>query len=81
MDGPSVHTEADWNDFVVALCDQLGAKASGPAKYAASKAVAEKAFWSFFEEKQPKFDGVALNPSFVSGTHWGSECWSKANMS
>jgi nucleoside-diphosphate-sugar epimerase len=58
-------TEADWNDKVVHECEQLGAAAPGHAKYSASKTLAERAFWKFFADNQPKFDGVALNPAYV----------------
>lgn len=61
-----VHTEAEWNEVAPAVCDKEGAAANGGIKYAASKALAERAFWKFFDQKRG-FDGVSLNPGFVFG--------------
>ncbi|KAK6210513.1 hypothetical protein LQW54_006121 [Pestalotiopsis sp. IQ-011] len=36
-------------------------------KYRASKVLAERGFWQFFKDQQPRFDGVALNPPMVFG--------------
>lgn len=62
-----VYTEAEWNDEGVAEALRLEAAASGRVKYAASKAQAERAFWKWFADHKPTFDGVSINPSFNFG--------------
>ncbi|KAL1405693.1 hypothetical protein Q8F55_007359 [Vanrija albida] len=66
-EGRVVYTEAQWNDEGVAEALKLEAAASGPVKYSASKTQAERAFWKWFADHSPAFDGVALNPSFNFG--------------
>ncbi|KAI0153672.1 dihydrokaempferol 4-reductase [Pestalotiopsis sp. NC0098] len=65
--GPIVFTEKDWNESSVATCNLRGREAPAMEKYRASKVLAEKAFWQFFKDHRPRFDGVALNPPMVFG--------------
>ncbi|WVR07580.1 hypothetical protein IAU60_004622 [Kwoniella sp. DSM 27419] len=65
--GPHTFTEKEWNDVSPKECEEQGKDASGQAKYRASKALAERAFWKFFDENKPSFDGVAINPPLVLG--------------
>ncbi|WRT68379.1 uncharacterized protein IL334_005355 [Kwoniella shivajii] len=64
---PHTFTEKDWNDVSPKECEEQGKNASGQAKYRASKALAERAFWKFFDDNKPSFDGVAINPPLVLG--------------
>ncbi|WWC90733.1 uncharacterized protein L201_005670 [Kwoniella dendrophila CBS 6074] len=64
---PHTFTEESWNEISAKRCEELGAKASGQDKYRASKVLAERAFWKFFEENKPSFDGVSINPTLVLG--------------
>lgn len=66
---PSLLKEENWND---ALVDEIKAKgdAAGPVLiYAASKVLAEKAVWEFYEKHKAevKWDIVALNPPLIFG--------------
>ncbi|KAG8907132.1 methylglyoxal reductase (NADPH-dependent) gre2 [Tulasnella sp. 403] len=62
-------TESDWNQAVVDYVTAHGANARPDAKYAASKALAERATWDFVEENQGKlgFDVVTVCPSWIWG--------------
>ncbi|KAI0733665.1 NAD(P)-binding protein [Fomitopsis betulina] len=66
---PRVYSEADWNDAAIAEVRAGGAKAPNPAKYRASKTLAEKAAWDFVEKNKAKlaWDLVVLNPPYVFG--------------
>ncbi|OCF42692.1 dihydrokaempferol 4-reductase [Kwoniella heveanensis CBS 569] len=64
---PHTFTEKDWNTVSPKECEEQGKDASGQAKYRASKALAERAFWKFFDDNKPSFDGVAINPPLVLG--------------
>ena len=66
---PGHFTEADWNDEEVAQCREKGRDATALAKYRASKTLAERAAWAFYEEHKQElgWDLVALNPPFVFG--------------
>ncbi|KAH9946473.1 NAD(P)-binding protein [Amylocystis lapponica] len=68
-DKPRTFSEADWNDAVIAEVNEKGSEASGLAKYRASKTLAEKAAWAFYEQNKAAlgFDLVVLNPPFVFG--------------
>ncbi|WVQ82102.1 hypothetical protein IAT38_004230 [Cryptococcus sp. DSM 104549] len=66
--GPPTHyTEKDWNKVDLKICEAMGDAAPGDSKYRASKVLAEKAFWSFLEDKKPAFDGVTIHPPMVYG--------------
>ncbi|WWC63267.1 uncharacterized protein I303_105867 [Kwoniella dejecticola CBS 10117] len=67
MKPPHTFTEKDWNVVSPKECEEQGKNASGQAKYRASKALAERAFWKFFSDNKPPFDGVAINPPLVLG--------------
>ncbi|KAL7423608.1 hypothetical protein Q5752_001189 [Cryptotrichosporon argae] len=64
---PYHYTEEDWNDYSARLCAEKGKDTPASHKYRASKALAERAFWKFFEDEKPKFDGVTINPPMVYG--------------
>ena len=42
-------------------------KPQDPGLTPASKTLAEQAFWKFFEDEKPSFDGVTINPPLVLG--------------
>ncbi|OJT14835.1 hypothetical protein TRAPUB_8629 [Trametes pubescens] len=66
---PRVFSETDWNEGSVQEVREQGAQATAPAKYRASKTLAERAAWAFVEEHKGKipWDLVVLNPPFVFG--------------
>ncbi|WWD19047.1 hypothetical protein CI109_103505 [Kwoniella shandongensis] len=64
---PHTFTEADWNPVSLKVCAEKGRDADGANKYRASKTLAEQAFWKFFEDEKPAFDGAAINPPLVLG--------------
>jgi len=68
-DEPRTFSEVDWNDAVVEEVKAKGKEASGLAKYRASKTLAEKAVWAFYEQHKATagFDIVVLNVPFVFG--------------
>jgi nucleoside-diphosphate-sugar epimerase len=62
---PYTLTDADWNEWVTPIVDDLmgkGQEVPGPFIYLASKVAAERAFWRWKEEKKPGFEMVAVNP-------------------
>ena len=66
---PNVFSEKDWNEGSPKEVQEKGREASQPAKYRASKVLAERAAWEFVKENkdQLKFDVAVLNPPFVFG--------------
>lgn len=56
-------TEANWNDWAEQIVAEKGKDAPGPVIYSASKALGEKAFWKFRDERKPTFTMTAINPS------------------
>ncbi|KAL0563752.1 hypothetical protein V5O48_018312 [Marasmius crinis-equi] len=65
---PAHFSEEDWNTAAIKEASELGKKASLPVQYCASKALAEKAAWSFVSSNQPlAWDLVVLNFPFVFG--------------
>ncbi|RXW15439.1 hypothetical protein EST38_g10412 [Candolleomyces aberdarensis] len=65
-------SEADWNELSIKETREQGRQALPMTKYRASKTLAEKAVWKFYEENVKKggtasWDVVALNPPFVFG--------------
>ncbi|KAI0674147.1 NAD-P-binding protein [Trametes maxima] len=71
---PRVFQETDWNDWSLAHVREVGRAASGMDKYRASKVLAERAAWDFFERENKAlgpeglgWDLVTLCPPFVFG--------------
>lgn len=66
---PRLFSEADWNEASIAEVRAHGRAAPGIAKYRASKTLAERAAWAFYEENKASvgWDLVVLNPPFVFG--------------
>ncbi|GFZ45475.1 hypothetical protein JCM24511_03201 [Saitozyma sp. JCM 24511] len=64
---PTRYTEADWNSVDLAKCAEMGSDAPGDSKYRASKVLAERAFWQFFDDEKPTFDGATIHPPMVYG--------------
>lgn len=66
---PRVFSEKDWNDAAIEEAKQKGRDALPVVKYRASKTLAEKAAWDFYEKNKSKvsWDLVVLNPPFVFG--------------
>lgn len=66
---PKIFSEKDWNDQAIQTVKEQGRNAIAAAKYRASKTLAEKAAWEFFEKNKASisWDLVALNPPFVFG--------------
>ena len=66
---PGTYDESSWNELCIDEVDRLGAGASGPAKYAASKTLAERKAWEWFEERKETlpWDLVSLVPVWVFG--------------
>ncbi|PCH42483.1 NAD(P)-binding protein [Wolfiporia cocos MD-104 SS10] len=66
---PRVFSEVDWNDAAIAEVRAKGRAAPQPAKYRASKTLAERAAWEFMERNKGSigFDLVVLNPPYVFG--------------
>jgi len=64
-----VLNENNWNETNIKEINEKGREASQPAKYRASKTLAEKAAWSFTKEhaSEIKWDLVTLCPPFVFG--------------
>lgn len=62
-------SEADWNEAAIQDVKDHGRDASQIDKYHASKALAERAAWTFAKEHEGKasFDVVAINPPYVYG--------------
>ncbi|KAF8987319.1 D-lactaldehyde dehydrogenase [Cyathus striatus] len=60
---PTVLTEKDWNEGAVQFVEEQGAKSPGQMKYVASKVLAEKAAWKFYEEhkKDLPYDFLVVN--------------------
>ncbi|OCF75587.1 hypothetical protein I204_04444 [Kwoniella mangroviensis CBS 8886] len=67
MPCPVRYDETSWNTVSVGVCEKLGSNADGGHKYRASKVLAEKAFWKFFEDEKPKFDGATIHPVMTYG--------------
>ncbi|TFK23744.1 D-lactaldehyde dehydrogenase [Coprinopsis marcescibilis] len=63
------YTEKDWNETSLKEVEEQGRKAAPMTKYRASKTLAEKAAWDFYNshKDQVKWDVAVLNPPFVFG--------------
>jgi nucleoside-diphosphate-sugar epimerase len=59
---PYAYTEKDWNDQSEGEVKRLGKEAPSAQIYRASKTAAERSFWKFQKEHQPKFAMTAINP-------------------
>ncbi|KAG6901798.1 hypothetical protein C0995_007824 [Termitomyces sp. Mi166 len=61
-----VFTEADWNELAIREVKEQGDAALGMTKYRASKTLAEKAAWEFYNKNKAslKWDLAVLNPPF-----------------
>ncbi|KAI0088796.1 NAD(P)-binding protein [Irpex rosettiformis] len=66
---PRTFSEKDWNEGSSREVQEKGREAAQPAKYRASKTLAERAAWDFIKENkdQVKFDLAVINPPFVYG--------------
>ncbi|KAF9064340.1 hypothetical protein BDP27DRAFT_166490 [Rhodocollybia butyracea] len=64
-----VFTELDWNEQSLEEVQQQGKNANQGAKYRASKTLAERAAWEFYNANKAKisWDLVTLNPPFIFG--------------
>ncbi|KAF9813505.1 hypothetical protein IEO21_05542 [Rhodonia placenta] len=69
QDTPRKFSEEDWNDAAIAEVREKGRAASQPAKYRASKTLAERAAWDFVAKNKEKltWELVVLNPPYVFG--------------
>ncbi|THU78801.1 NAD(P)-binding protein [Dendrothele bispora CBS 962.96] len=66
---PVTLSEENWNDEHVKECEEKGKDASPLAMYAASKTLAEKAGWEFYEKHKSElnWDLCFINPPWVFG--------------
>ncbi|OSD07835.1 NAD(P)-binding protein [Trametes coccinea BRFM310] len=66
---PRVFDESDWNELSLQEVTEKGRAASGHMKYCASKVLAERAAWEFYERNKSavSWDLVVLNPPWVFG--------------
>ncbi|KAH7906355.1 hypothetical protein BJ138DRAFT_1016362 [Hygrophoropsis aurantiaca] len=66
---PLIFDESDWNEQCLEILARGGPQLTGPMKYRASKTLAEKAAWKFWEDNQTKikWDIVVINPPYVFG--------------
>ena len=66
---PSTFSEEDWNEDSIVEIKEKGKDASAIAKYRASKTLAERAAWDFWNghKKEVGWDLVVLNPPLVLG--------------
>ncbi|KAK0464594.1 D-lactaldehyde dehydrogenase [Desarmillaria tabescens] len=62
-------SEAVWNESSIKECEEKGRNADNLAKYSASKTLAEKAAWTFYEKHKSeiKWDISIINPPWVFG--------------
>ncbi|KZT29949.1 D-lactaldehyde dehydrogenase [Neolentinus lepideus HHB14362 ss-1] len=66
---PVTVAEDSWNDNCIKDCEENGKNAQQLSKYAASKTLAEKAVWPFYEKHKYEVDWdiTVLNPPFILG--------------
>ena len=66
---PKIVNEDDWNEDAVREVREKGREASQIEKYRASKTLAEREAWKWYEAHKGSltWDMVVLNPSFVLG--------------
>ncbi|KAF9791249.1 NAD(P)-binding protein [Thelephora terrestris] len=68
-DSEKVYTEEDWNDAAIDAVEKHGKGASGGEKYSASKTLAEKAAWDWYNDNKAsvKWDLTTINPPYLFG--------------
>ncbi|KAF5312153.1 hypothetical protein D9619_003808 [Psilocybe cf. subviscida] len=66
---PRIFTEKDWADEYVEKVDRIGRQATPVEKYRASKVLAERSAWEFYEKHKTDigWDLVTLHPPLVVG--------------
>ncbi|KAJ3517035.1 hypothetical protein NLJ89_g748 [Agrocybe chaxingu] len=66
---PRIFSERDWNEASPKEVEELGSKASAVTVYRASKSLAERAAWDFYNEHkaQVQWDLTVINPPGVFG--------------
>ncbi|KAI0681948.1 NAD(P)-binding protein [Cerioporus squamosus] len=66
---PRTFSEEDWNEASIAEVKEKGKDATAIAKYRASKTLAERAAWDFWNKHKSEvsWDLVVINPPFVFG--------------
>lgn len=66
---PKVYSEANWNELALREVETKGAAAAPLNKYWASKTLAERAAWDFWNNhrEEVEWDLVALHPAYVFG--------------
>ncbi|KAF8999638.1 hypothetical protein BDQ17DRAFT_1410630 [Cyathus striatus] len=66
---PTIFSEKDWNEESPKEIERLGKDAAAWHKYRASKTLAEKAAWDFYNKykSEVSWDITVLNPPFVFG--------------
>ncbi|KAI0674157.1 NAD-P-binding protein [Trametes maxima] len=66
---PRVYYKTCWNDVDVKQVEEMGRDAPAIAKYSASKTLAEKCAWDFYERQKTTlpWDLVVINPPWVFG--------------
>ena len=66
---PTEVDESAWNEEMVAEVKEKGRDATAVAKYYASKTLAERAAWDWWQERKDRvpFDLTVLNPPYVFG--------------
>lgn len=66
---PQVYNENSWNDAAVQEVQEKGREATQMVKYRASKTLAEKAAWEFYEKNKSSilWDIAVINPPWVLG--------------
>ncbi|KAI0654050.1 NAD-P-binding protein [Cubamyces menziesii] len=64
-----VYNEDDWNDYAVETVTALGKAAIGTDKYSASKVLAERAAWQFYDDNKDglSFELCTILPGWVFG--------------
>ncbi|KAJ7590474.1 D-lactaldehyde dehydrogenase [Mycena floridula] len=66
---PKIFDDTDWNTYAVKVVAESGRAAPNVEKYRASKVLAERATWEFYEQNKSaiEWDLVVLNPPFIFG--------------
>ncbi|XP_006459379.1 hypothetical protein AGABI2DRAFT_65374 [Agaricus bisporus var. bisporus H97] len=64
---PTVLNESNWNTVTLEEVERLGRAATSHQKYRASKILAEKAVWEFYEanKERSRWDITVINPPFL----------------
>ncbi len=66
---PRVFSEKDWNERAIREVNEKGRAAANGDKYCASKTLAERAAWDFYNKhkSEVQWDVSVLNPPYVFG--------------